>query len=150
MLRRNLVAGDKRRVQLALTEHGERCLALAPGPAEGILPKALLGVSESSLRALHGHLHKVVTRSRPTKCTTRFEAATRTRTKRMGFHTHPAWNTRGKRAHPERVSDIVCVERDYEPDPAGTTGRVSGRQRTARVRILCRRPHVPSTNGSAP
>jgi MarR family transcriptional regulator, organic hydroperoxide resistance regulator len=62
MLLKNVVAGDKRRVQLALSKGGERCLKVAPGPAEGILPKALLGVSESSLRALHSHLGKVVAR----------------------------------------------------------------------------------------
>ncbi len=62
MLVRNIVADDKRRVRLALSKHAERCLKHAPGPAEGILPRALLGVSESSLRALHSHLGKVVTR----------------------------------------------------------------------------------------
>jgi DNA-binding MarR family transcriptional regulator len=61
LLVKNIVAGDKRRVQLVLSKHGERCLEHAPGPAEGVLPKALLGISESSLRALHSQLGKVVT-----------------------------------------------------------------------------------------
>ena len=51
---------DNRRVGLALTKRGISCLAKAPGPAEGLLPKALSELSPSTLRKLRQDLQNVV------------------------------------------------------------------------------------------
>lgn len=51
---------DQRRVGLCLTEDASKILKKAPGPAEGILPKALQGLSESTLLALDKSLVEVI------------------------------------------------------------------------------------------
>lgn len=51
---------DQRRVGLCLTEEASRILKKAPGPAEGILPEALQGLSESELLALDKSLIEVI------------------------------------------------------------------------------------------
>ena len=51
---------DNRRVGLTLTKRGMICLGKAPGPAEGLLPKALTELSPASLRALRSDLRKVI------------------------------------------------------------------------------------------
>ncbi|OIR04186.1 putative HTH-type transcriptional regulator YusO [mine drainage metagenome] len=51
---------DQRRVGLRLTEAASKILKNAPGPAEGILPEALQGLSESALLALDRSLVEVI------------------------------------------------------------------------------------------
>lgn len=51
---------DQRRVGLRLTEDASTILKKAPGPAEGILPEALQGLSESALLALDRSLVEVI------------------------------------------------------------------------------------------
>lgn len=51
---------DQRRVGLCVTEEASRILKNAPGPAEGILPEALLALTESSLLALDKSLIEVI------------------------------------------------------------------------------------------
>lgn len=51
---------DQRRVGLWLTTEAARLLKKAPGPAEGILPKALQELSESSLIDLENSLIEVI------------------------------------------------------------------------------------------
>jgi MarR family transcriptional regulator, organic hydroperoxide resistance regulator len=51
---------DQRRVGLRLTESALKILKNAPGPAEGILPEALQGLSESALLALDRSLVEVI------------------------------------------------------------------------------------------
>jgi len=51
---------DQRRVGLRLTEDASAILKKAPGPAEGILPEALQGLSEPSLHALESALIEVI------------------------------------------------------------------------------------------
>lgn len=51
---------DQRRVGLCLTEDASKILKKAPGPAEGILPEALQGLSESTLLALDRSLVEVI------------------------------------------------------------------------------------------
>ena len=51
---------DQRRVGLALSAAGQRVLASAPGPAVGVLPEALLALSDTTLHTLAVQLQKVV------------------------------------------------------------------------------------------
>ena len=51
---------DQRRVGLALTRAANKVLASAPGPAEGLLPTALAGLSNQSLVDLSGHLDRLI------------------------------------------------------------------------------------------
>jgi MarR family transcriptional regulator, organic hydroperoxide resistance regulator len=51
---------DQRRVGLNLTKAAAKVLASAPGPAEGLLPTALSGMSNQSLLTLSAHLDKLV------------------------------------------------------------------------------------------
>jgi DNA-binding MarR family transcriptional regulator len=60
MLTKRAVAGDKRRVGVCLTSLARKCLRTAPGPAEGLLPSALLKVPPDVLRRLRSDLDKVV------------------------------------------------------------------------------------------
>lgn len=53
---------DQRRVGLTITRKGERTIARAPGPAEGLLPEALGELSTPSLRALEQSLQRVIER----------------------------------------------------------------------------------------
>ena len=51
---------DQRRVGLKVTLSALKLLAGAPGPAEGLLPDALMGLPESSLRALTSYLDQLI------------------------------------------------------------------------------------------
>lgn len=53
---------DQRRVGLKATPAGLKALAQAPGPAEGMLPEALQGLSSADLKKLHGNLNKLIER----------------------------------------------------------------------------------------
>lgn len=51
---------DQRRVGLCLSEEASAILKNAPGPAQGILPEALLALPESALLALDNSLIEVI------------------------------------------------------------------------------------------
>jgi len=51
---------DQRRVGLRITEEAARLMKKAPGPAEGILPEALAGLSPDTIRVLDLSLSKVI------------------------------------------------------------------------------------------
>jgi len=51
---------DMRCVGLQLTESATKLMKKAPGPAEGILPKALGALSEEAMRGLDSSLQKVI------------------------------------------------------------------------------------------
>jgi len=53
-------AYDQRRVGLNLTKAALKALENTPGPAEGVLPKALSGLSNPSLTVLSSHLDKLI------------------------------------------------------------------------------------------
>jgi DNA-binding MarR family transcriptional regulator len=50
---------DRRRVGLQLTAKGQRRMARAPGPPEGVLPEAIAGLSKAQARALLNNLRAV-------------------------------------------------------------------------------------------
>lgn len=51
---------DQRRVVLTLSAEARRILAAAPGPAEGILPDALMALPAEALRQLDASLEEVI------------------------------------------------------------------------------------------
>lgn len=51
---------DQRRVGLSLSQKARDVLAAAPSPAEGVLPRALMSVSDETLRALDTALAEVI------------------------------------------------------------------------------------------
>jgi len=51
---------DQRRVGLTITRRAGEVLKRAPGPAEGLLPEALLGLSNKSLQSLATHLGNLI------------------------------------------------------------------------------------------
>ncbi len=51
---------DQRRVGLNLTDTAAKLLKKAPGPAEGILPEALMGLSKAALLSLDASLAQVI------------------------------------------------------------------------------------------
>jgi len=51
---------DQRRVGLTITRSAAKVLRDAPGPAEGLIPEALMGLSESALESLSTNLGKVI------------------------------------------------------------------------------------------
>lgn len=51
---------DQRRIGLSLSEAASELLAKAPGPAEGVLPEALVSLSDEALRALDASLAQVI------------------------------------------------------------------------------------------
>lgn len=51
---------DQRRIGLSLSEAASLLLAKAPGPAEGVLPEALMTLPEETLRALDASLAQVI------------------------------------------------------------------------------------------
>lgn len=51
---------DQRRVGLHVTDTAADLLRRIPGPAEGLLPDALQGLSEDSLHVLHDHLAQLI------------------------------------------------------------------------------------------
>jgi MarR family transcriptional regulator, organic hydroperoxide resistance regulator len=53
---------DQRRVGLTITKSAVQVLKVAPGPAEGLIPEALMGLSESSLGSLMANLAELIER----------------------------------------------------------------------------------------
>lgn len=51
---------DQRRVGLCLTGEGKKAIAALPGPAEGVLPKALAAIPVVSLKTLHINLNELI------------------------------------------------------------------------------------------
>ena len=51
---------DQRRVGLSITRRASKVLKEAPGPAEGLLPEALLALSDATLQSLTEHLEKLI------------------------------------------------------------------------------------------
>ncbi|MGO9994137.1 MAG: MarR family winged helix-turn-helix transcriptional regulator [Steroidobacteraceae bacterium] len=51
---------DQRRVGLTITRSAAKVLKDAPGPAEGLIPEALLGLSEGTLQSLSTSLGKLI------------------------------------------------------------------------------------------
>jgi DNA-binding MarR family transcriptional regulator len=51
---------DQRRVGLTLTRTAAKALKDAPGPAEGVLPEALMGLPAATLRSLAGDLDALI------------------------------------------------------------------------------------------
>lgn len=51
---------DQRRVELVVTAKGQRCIAAAPGPAEGVLPEAISELSPAALRGLQQGLTQII------------------------------------------------------------------------------------------
>jgi len=59
MVRKTKSNSDQRRVGLQLTAKGQRCVKRAPGPAEGVLPEAIAGLSQAQARSLLNNLRAV-------------------------------------------------------------------------------------------
>jgi DNA-binding MarR family transcriptional regulator len=53
-------AADQRRVELKVTVKGDRLLARAPGPAEGMLPEAIAELTGNQIRTLSRGLAYVI------------------------------------------------------------------------------------------
>ena len=51
---------DQRRLGLVTTRSAVKVLKNAPGPAEGLIPVALMGLSDASLRSLSMQLGKLI------------------------------------------------------------------------------------------
>jgi DNA-binding MarR family transcriptional regulator len=51
---------DQRRVGLTITKSAAQVLKEAPGPAEGLIPEALMGLSESTLESLMANLGELI------------------------------------------------------------------------------------------
>jgi MarR family transcriptional regulator, organic hydroperoxide resistance regulator len=51
---------DQRRVGLSITRGAVQVLKAAPGPAEGLIPEALMGLSESTLESLMANLGQLI------------------------------------------------------------------------------------------
>ena len=51
---------DQRRVGLTVTRRAAQVLKEAPGPAEGLIPEALMGLSEATLESLMKNLGKLI------------------------------------------------------------------------------------------
>jgi len=51
---------DQRRVGLSITRGAVQVLKAAPGPAEGLIPEALMGLSESTLESLMANLGELI------------------------------------------------------------------------------------------
>ena len=61
-VRRTRSLEDRRRVGLTLTPQGERAAARTPPPAEGVLPGALMSLSDRTLRKLNADLDRLIAR----------------------------------------------------------------------------------------
>jgi len=53
-------AEDQRRVGLTITKTAAKVLKAAPGPAEGLIPEALLGLSDATLESLTEDLGRLI------------------------------------------------------------------------------------------
>jgi DNA-binding MarR family transcriptional regulator len=51
---------DQRRVGLTIAKNAAKLLKAAPGPAEGLIPEALMGLSESTLATLSANLGELI------------------------------------------------------------------------------------------
>jgi MarR family transcriptional regulator, organic hydroperoxide resistance regulator len=51
---------DQRRVGLTITKNAAKVLKDAPGPAEGLIPEALMGLSDATLQSLTLQLGKLI------------------------------------------------------------------------------------------
>jgi len=51
---------DQRRVGLTITRSAAKVLKDAPGPAEGLIPEALMGLSDATLQSLTLNLGKLI------------------------------------------------------------------------------------------
>ncbi len=51
---------DQRRVGLTITSSAAKVLKNAPGPAEGLIPEALMGLSDATLQTLTTRLGKLI------------------------------------------------------------------------------------------
>ncbi len=51
---------DQRRVGLSITKNAAHVLKQAPGPAEGLIPEALMGLSEPTLESLMANLGELI------------------------------------------------------------------------------------------
>ncbi len=51
---------DQRRVGLAITKTASKVLKEVPGPAEGVLPEALMRLSDTTLGSLSAQLRKLI------------------------------------------------------------------------------------------
>jgi DNA-binding MarR family transcriptional regulator len=60
LLRKARSSDDQRRVGLTIAKMGEKTVSSAPGPAQGLLPEALLGLSKAQLVSLERNLAKVI------------------------------------------------------------------------------------------
>jgi MarR family transcriptional regulator, organic hydroperoxide resistance regulator len=54
------LAGDQRRVGLMITKAAASVLKEAPGPAEGLIPEALMGLSQATLESLMANLNELI------------------------------------------------------------------------------------------
>lgn len=54
------LVGDRRRVVLKITKTAASVLKEAPGPAEGLIPEALMGLSQASLESLMANLNELI------------------------------------------------------------------------------------------
>lgn len=64
LLRKERSAKDQRRVGLVISDEAGQMIASAPGPAQGILPEALMALPEDVLKALDASLSEVITQLR--------------------------------------------------------------------------------------
>lgn len=60
LMTKQRLSDDQRRVGLSLTARGKRCLASAPGPAEGVLPEAISELSPVARRGLQRGLLQII------------------------------------------------------------------------------------------
>lgn len=60
LLRKTRSHDDQRRVGLTITKLGEKTMDCAPGPAQGLLPNALLALPRGQLMSLERSLNKVI------------------------------------------------------------------------------------------
>jgi DNA-binding MarR family transcriptional regulator len=60
LLKKSRQPADQRRVGLIISKSGQRAIANAPGPAQGILTEALGALSGTALKSLRSSLAKVI------------------------------------------------------------------------------------------
>lgn len=60
LLKKSRQETDQRRVGLTISKSGQRAIANAPGPAQGLLPEALSALSGTALKSLRSSLSKVI------------------------------------------------------------------------------------------
>ncbi len=60
LLFKQKLSKDQRRIGLSLTEAGRQVISRLPGPAEGVLPKALSGIPVVCLKTLNANLDELI------------------------------------------------------------------------------------------